>query len=213
VDGKPGAGVAEVYVRPKNGWVDAVETRQLDPKPAVTYQYLGESVAISARAVVVAAPGYYEQSSSSPSAVFEFSEPHAGWGKTADSPLRPSAQLRRTGGGRYDSFGSSIAIYGSMIAIGAPDASIDSEYESGAVYLYARPKRGWHNAKQSQKFIATNTERYDTFGSAVALAGTTIAVGAEDAIDTGVPDSDSRGEAYVFTKAKHRPRHHVEVAR
>jgi hypothetical protein len=213
VDGKAGAGAADVFVRPKSGWVNRVESRQLDPKPATTYEYFGETVAVSGRDVVVSAPGYAEGTSYSPPAVFEFNEPHAGWGTHTKPSLRPNAELGRSGGGRYDEFGRSIAISGSVIAIGAPDASIDDEYQSGAVYLYDQPKHGWHNAKQSRQFVAANTERYDSFGSAVAIDGTAIAVGADDADYTGAHNVDSGGAAYVFSRPKRSRRHHVEVAR
>jgi hypothetical protein len=204
VGGHDSAGNADVFVKPHSGgWATGTETRELDPKPPLIDLSFGTAVAISSRQVAVAAEGRTESSEFVHAAVFEFNEPAAGWGAGADPPLHPKARLTSAYNGPYDSYAQSIAISSSMIVAGAPYASIDRKFESGAVYIFNKPKKGWHNSTKPTQFIAANTERWDSFGYAVALSGSTIVVGAPYSDYTGIHNSDDRGTAYVFTK-KHK---------
>jgi FG-GAP repeat len=201
VGGHGNAGIADVFVKPHSGgWATGTETRELDPSPAITNLSFGTAVAVSGGHVAVAAEGDDDLSGLVHPAVFEFNEPAAGWGAGADPALHPKARLTAAHGGPFDFFGQSIAISGSMIVVGAPYASLDRKFDSGAVYLFNKPKNGWHNAHQSRQFIATTTERWDSFGFAVALSGSTIVAGAPYSNFTGVHNADDRGTAYVFTK-------------
>jgi hypothetical protein len=84
-----------------------------------------------------------------------------------------------------DRFGSSIALSGETLAIGAPgEAScargingdqIDNACPSaGAIYVFMRTAGVWN---QQAYVKAPNTQGGDAFGSSVALAGETLAVG------------------------------------
>jgi FG-GAP repeat len=197
-------GIADVFVKPQSGgWVTGTETRELDPKPATAELGFGNVVAVANGHAAVAGEGDDNPSDLVHPAVFEFNEPAAGWGAGADPPLHPKARLTAAPSGPYDAFGQSIAISSSMIVAGAPYAALNRKYDSGAVYVFDKPKNGWHNAKQSTQFIAANTERWDSFGYAVALSGSTIVVGAPYADFTGAHNADDRGTAYVFTE-KHK---------
>jgi hypothetical protein len=201
VGGHDNAGIADVFVKPHSGrWATGTETRELDPSPAITDLSFGTSVAVSGGRVAVAAEGDDNLSGLVHPAVFEFNQPAAGWGPGADPALHPRARLTAAHGGPFDFFGQSIAISGSMIVVGAPYASLDHRFDSGAVYVFNRPKNGWHSAHQSRQFIAATTERWDSFGFSVALSGSTIVAGAPYSNFTGAHNSDDRGTAYVFTK-------------
>jgi len=115
-----------------------------------------------------------------------------------------------------DHFGSSVALAGDTLAVGAPaEASAatgvngnqadNSAPNSGAVYVFTRTGGVW---SQQAYVKASNTEGADFFGSRVALSGDTLAVGAtlEDSAATGVNGSQadnsaaSSGAVYVFTR-------------
>lgn len=121
-----------------------------------------------------------------------------------------------TGGG--DRFGFSVALSSDTLAVGAfdedsgatsvgGDQNNNSAGGSGAVYVFTRSGSTW---AQQAYVKAFNADAGDLFGISVALAGDTLAVGAnkEDSTGTGVNSgvegndsaSDS-GAAYVFTRS------------
>lgn len=126
--------------------------------------------------------------------------------------------LKATNADVSDAMGASVAVSGNTVAVGVPaeasvvtgvlnsmdGASADNSAEgAGAVYVFLRTSpRSW----RLQAYIkASNTDADDGFGSAVALDGNTLVVGAprEDsgnpmAPDDGLPDS---GAVYVFERS------------
>jgi uncharacterized protein (TIGR03437 family) len=116
-----------------------------------------------------------------------------------------------------DHFGAAVAIHGETAVIGAPgerssatgvdgNQSDNSANDSGAAYVFVRQGLTW---SQQAWLKASNTAVEDRFGSAVAIYGDTIVVGAleEDSAATGVngDQSDNRkldaGAAYVFARS------------
>lgn len=115
-----------------------------------------------------------------------------------------------------DWFGSSVALSGDWLAVGAPhessravgiggDQADDSADGSGAVYLFSREISGW---AQRAYVKASNTGAVDNFGSVLAFSEGTLVVGApdEDSAATGI-DGDAgngkggnQGAAYVFVQ-------------
>ncbi len=98
-------------------------------------------------------------------------------------------------GNDWDAFGYSVAISGSLAAVGAPFH--DSE---GSVYLYIYNGTGWTEAAASP-LSGPGTEANDQFGSAAALDGDYLVVGdrTADSQNTGAADE---GAAYVFYRNK-----------
>jgi hypothetical protein len=119
-----------------------------------------------------------------------------------------------------DWFGFSVAISGNSLAIGAPyeESSLNvivsgtqvtsnnSASRSGAVYLYKRSGSVW---EQEAYFKAVNLDGQDNFGSAVAVSGDTLAVGAptEDSNQTTISNgttasannlASDAGAVYVY---------------
>lgn len=91
-----------------------------------------------------------------------------------------------------DNFGTSVALSGSTVVIGAPHDS-DAFTSSGSAYVFVRDGEGW---AQQQK-LTSNTPSIDqNFGSSVAISGDTIVVGAygESSVDV------QTGAAYVFVR-------------
>lgn len=76
-----------------------------------------------------------------------------------------------------DHYGISVALGEDVLAVGAKD-DWDGERESGAVYVYERNRGGPNRWGELQKLKGSANIRFGTFGSAVSISGTTIAVGA-----------------------------------
>ncbi|MCG3128893.1 MAG: hypothetical protein CHACPFDD_03789 [Phycisphaerae bacterium] len=72
-------------------------------------------------------------------------------------------------------FGKSVAIAGGRIAIGAWEDTIDGRASAGSVYVYELLGGTW---TQVHKLTHPSPEVGDRFGTAVALAGRTLVVGA-----------------------------------
>ena len=127
------------------------------------------------------------------------------------------AYLKAPNMGEGDEFGTSIALVGDTLAVGArcehsAATGINGDQENndapcaGAVYVFERDGAG---AWPLQAYVkASNTESFDKFGVSVALAENALAVGAIDesggiAGVNGDDDDNSIGSAgavYLFTR-------------
>ncbi|MGO8874279.1 MAG: FG-GAP repeat protein [Acidimicrobiales bacterium] len=134
----------------------------------------GSSVSISGDTAVVAAPDHAQQAG----AVYVFGRTSHGWTQTAVLTAADSVA--------YDMFGTSVVISGNTIVVGAEYSAADA----GRAYVFTRTAQVWH---QTAELKGSDTVTYDQFGSSVAIAGTTIAVGAD-------LRSARAGRVYVFTK-------------
>lgn len=86
-----------------------------------------------------------------------------------------------------------MAISGDTVVVGAPFDDIGAQANQGSVYLFTRNGAAW---TERQKLTASDGAANDNFGSAVALDGDTVAVGALGDVN----GSNARiGSAYVFT--------------
>ena len=114
-----------------------------------------------------------------------------------------------------DGFGTSVAVSGDLVVVGAPleDSSstgvdgiqADNSYsQAGAAYVFVRSGSGWI---QQAYLKASNTDPADNFGCSVAASGVTVVVGAcgEDSNGDGGESDNSAGDAgaaYVFTRSE-----------
>jgi hypothetical protein len=92
-----------------------------------------------------------------------------------------------------EEFGTSVALDGDVLAVGAPDRNGFGVSEQGAVYLYERD----HGGADTWGLSMTLTEplpSFSYFGSDVALDGGTLVVGARST--NGI-----RGAAFVYDRA------------
>ena len=133
----------------------------------------------------------------------------------APAELLPGHYLKAANAQAGDIFGWSVAIDGNTLVVGAytedgsatgvngiPDNGAAS---SGAAYVFVREGGVW---SQQAYLKASNTDMGDGFGSAVAISGNTIVVGAtgEGSSASGVNgdqnnnDLESSGALYVFVR-------------
>jgi FG-GAP repeat len=147
---------AYIFVKPASGWKDMTETAQIPGSG---------SVAISVSTIVSST------FQGGVNTVEVFLKPKAGWVTTS----QPNAVLTPSDGTSNDQFGSSVAISGGTVVVGAPYGYSNNP---GASYVFVQPANGWTNMTQTAKLTASNGSINNFFGQAVAINAGTIVVGA-----------------------------------
>lgn len=182
------AGAVHHFVRQNGKWSAGAVWKA--SAPAAGDQF-GAAVAVAFGRAAVGAPGHGH--------VHLWSEAGGVW--TSQSPLA-------TPGAAGDGYGTALAIAKDRLAVGAPShagcpgPSAQACVDAGAAYVYALVGQTWNLSATLQPVNAVNG---DLFGSAVALAGTTLAVGApgqSDCATTGsVGGCTSAGAVYLFEES------------
>lgn len=185
IGSKLNQGSAYIFMKPPGGWAgNLTENAKLTASDGDSTDYFGESVAADNDTVVVGAPrNRYDKY---PQAAYVFVKPESGW-----ASMTQTAILTASDGAWTDSFGSSVAISGDTVVVGARFHNSSQ----GAAYVFVRPEDGWADMTQSTKLTACNGIAY--FGRAVAVSGDTVVVGA-DHDNIGI--KTAQGSAYVFVK-------------
>ncbi|MCW2995462.1 MAG: uncharacterized protein JWQ18_2957, partial [Conexibacter sp.] len=101
-----------------------------------------------------------------------------------------TAELAATDATTYDYLGSSVATDGSTIVGGAPGAG---SLSYGAAYVYTKPSGGWVSATQTARLTGSDTASDDSYAYAVAVSGSTVAVGSPYA-------QSGKGAVYTYKK-------------
>jgi hypothetical protein len=162
------AGAVYAFVRSGTAWIQEAEGSASDTTPD---DYFGYQVAVSGTSAVAGSP----QNNASAGAAYVFALPP------------PPAQLTVAGAAAADHLGYSVAISGTTAVVGAYGVHSGT----GAAYVFTRSGSTW---KQRAELTAADGAAGDDFGWSVAIAGTTVVVGA--------PHRDSgAGAAYVFTRS------------
>ncbi|HTZ97783.1 MAG TPA: IPT/TIG domain-containing protein [Terriglobales bacterium] len=185
-------GAAYVFVEAGSGWANMTETAELTASDGVADAYFGNSVAIDGNTIVVGAPGTTIGGNLRQGSAYVFVEPAQGW-----TNMTETAELAASDGYVGDNLGNSVSISNNTIAAGAPYASVGSNYEQGAAYVFVQPANGWTNMTQTAKLTASDGASGDILGVAVNINGSTVAAGASEATVDGYP---SAGAAYVFVE-------------
>jgi hypothetical protein len=151
------------------------------PLDGQQYSFFGQSIAVSGDTVVVGSPGYSDDMGNEvPGYAYVFVKPPTGWmNMIQTAELKASDQGSEAGNG----FGTSVAIAGDTIVVGAPGVS--------EVYIFVKPAGGWKNMTETS-IVTDRLNGTDAFGCAVAInaSGNTIVIGADEA-------ETARGVAYL----------------
>lgn len=175
-DGSGGPGAAYVFERGVSGWT---EQTMLLPGAGVSGSLFGASVALAADMAVVGMPMATGRVAET-GAAFVFERQGAMWS--------PGLQVAAVDGDPLDSFGTSVAIFGLTMTIGA-SGDDDGGSDAGAVYNFQRTASGWTPlAKRTSGIPGT------LFGNAVSKAFRSTLIGAERA-DDEAPDG---GAAHMY---------------
>lgn len=184
----PGQNAGAVHVFRKGGgtWGHEATLTPQAPDPADAFGY---AVALAGDLLVVGAPledsssrgideGQDDNTAEDSGAAFVFRRSGASWVQ--------DAYLKATNTDALDRFGSSVAIAGDLVAVGAvgessfatgidEDPDDDSTDNSGAAYVYRRISGGWRALAYVK---ASNTAMGHEFGTSVALSDDALVVGA-----------------------------------
>lgn len=195
VDGHDLAGTAYVFSRTSSGWDMDNPTELPNPDPDGSEQF-GDSVALSADGLtaVIGVP----QENATVGAAYVFRHNSSSW--DTENPVLLRAPEPRSS----DYFGTAVALSGegSTALIGAPHSDATSP-GAGAVYIFNHTTDGW-DTENPLLLSEPNIEKYDNFGTAIALSGdgATALIGAPGtranvASDLSVKRNNV-GTAYVF---------------
>ena len=185
-------GTAYVFVEPPGGWTSMTQTAELAASDGAALTFFGSSVAISGDTIVVGAGGTTVNGNPHQGAAYVFVKPGNGW-----KNMNQNAKLTSSDGYVGDDFGASVAISGNTVVVGAPYASIGSDFQQGAAYVFVKPGGGWANMTQTAKLTSSDGAASDIFGGSVAVDGATIVVGASEASVSG---NTSAGKVYAFVQ-------------
>ncbi len=214
----PGSGAAYTFVLSGTTW--SQEAYMKSSAATLGYAGVGEgfghSVAVSGNTVVVGAPGDNSSATGvnstpdewafSSGAVYVFVRNSGTWSQ--------QAYLKASQVTEFDVFGSSVAVSGDTVVVGAyqEDSSStginstpdEGASNAGAAYVFVRSGTTW---SQEAYLKAAQVRASDQFGNAVAVSGNTVVVGArwESSSTTGInsmPDQSAftAGAAYVFVR-------------
>jgi Invasin, domain 3/FG-GAP repeat len=163
-----------------------VEDETLTAHDSSSVSQFGTSIAIEGNTMVVGAPYDEHEATGAEGAAFVYAQTSPGtWSYVQTLAGDPDLE-------RPEMFGSSVAIDGNTMVIGAPHGGYN---DTGAAYVFTRASEGadW---TQSQT-LSAETSDGSYFGSAVAISSGTIVVGAyQETPSTG----DVYGAAYVYTQ-------------
>ncbi|MDJ0610038.1 MAG: FG-GAP repeat protein [Kiloniellales bacterium] len=144
----------------------------------------GRSVAISGNTVVVGAGGDEDAGLQQSGSAYVFQRSGTAWSE--------QAKLTASDAAAEDFFGSSVAISGDTVVVGAYRDD-DAGNSSGSAYVFQRNGTAW---SEQAKLTAGDAAAEDLFGFSVAISGDTVVVGAYRDDDAGI----SSGSAYVFQR-------------
>jgi hypothetical protein len=189
-DDGPSSGAAYVFVFNGTAWS---QQQKLTASDGAASDQFGESVSVSGDRAVVGSPFEDDIGSSSGSA-YVFARSGGVWVQ----------QQKLTGGDQgslsgsfADFFGTSVAIDGSTIIVGAPGHDHGSSDRGGA-YAFGFNGTTWVEQKMGTgtELLSTFGAMGDAFGTAVDLDGTSAIVGAPFDDDVGT----NSGGAFVFVR-------------
>jgi hypothetical protein len=175
--GELGVGAAYVYVKPPGGWVNMTQTAKLTPSDGEPFDWFGSSIDVDGDTVVVGSPNDDALAGSA----YVFVEPESGWVDASET-----AKLTATDAGNQDMLGDAVAISGGLIIAGSPGDD-GGGGNSGAGYLFVRPRGGWISLVEHAKLTTSTLQTVSNLGNdfAADIQGSSVALGAF-------------GEAYVY---------------
>ncbi|MET0226263.1 MAG: hypothetical protein ABW187_07480 [Dokdonella sp.] len=172
-----GQGVVFVYSLVDGVWT---EQQELAPDDGVGGDGFGFSVSVSGDQIVIGAPYATVDGNGGEGAAYVFTNTDGSWSQTA--------KLAPDDGAASFNFGWSVALSGATALISAPVAPVGDNALQGKAYVFTETADTW---TQAQALTASDGSASATFGSSVALDGSTAVVGAAGT-------NAYFGAAYVF---------------
>jgi len=177
------AGSAYIFTRSGTTWTQQAKLVASDYQ---TNDYFGVKVAISGDTVVVGANAE-DTVATNAGAAYVFTRSGTTW--TQQQKIQASdAQASSV-------FGTSVAIDGNTVVVGASLNDPSSIIDAGAAYVFTRSGTTW---TQQQKIQASDAQASDNFGQSVGISGNTVVVGAYAEDPNNISGA---GSVYIFTRS------------
>ena len=181
-------GSAYVFARNSSGWSQQARLTASDGNGG---DFFGYKVAIYGDTIVVVAFSNRVGSNFYQGAAYVFVRNGTNWAQ--------QAKLTASDGAERDGFGSSVAINGNTVIIGARSDQIGANENQGSAYIFVRNGTTW---TQQAKLVANDGAAEDYFGYSVdvvnTLSGTFAVVGANF---DNIGGNNDQGSVYVFTRS------------
>lgn len=179
--GKTDNGAVYIFVKSGDSWI---QSQKLLADDRDSNDFFGCSIAIQKDTLVIGANNESSNGKNKNGAVYIFVKSGDNWVQ--------SQKLLADDKDSNDLFGTSVAIEGDTLAIGAKTESSGGKNQNGAVYIFNKNGNTWG---QSQKLLAGDKDHADSFGKSVTIEGDTLVVGApwEDT-------TKKNGSVYIFNK-------------
>lgn len=176
-------GSAYIFVRVGGAWV---EQQKIFAPDGADGDEFGWRVAVSGETAIVGAwksdlPGGFIQGSA-----YIFVRNGTAW-TLQQKITAPDAASN-------DMFGSSVAISGETVIVGAEQDDIGTNNNQGSAYVFVRSGTAW---TLQQKLTVADGSAFDAFGGGIAMSGETAIIGASGD-DVGA--NSNQGSAYVFVR-------------
>lgn len=161
---------------------------EIHPKDIASFDNFGTSLAISGDILLAGAPGTELKAAHNGGAAYLFQRQGKEWKETAR--LLPEPPQANSG------FGCAVAIDGKTAVVGARyEANPGGGRGSGAAYVFTQKGDAW---MLQARLAAGDGAPFDLFGSAVAVKGDVLAVGAQAA--DGPKGERNTGAVYIFQR-------------
>lgn len=121
--------------------------------------YYGSSISVSGDVLAVASVGPL-------GSVYVYRFDGANW--VEEAKLTASDEVKG------DYFGRSVSVSGDVIVVGAFYDQVEGKIQAGSAYVFRFDGANW---VEEAKLTASDAEKYDTFGTSVAVSGEVIVVG------------------------------------
>ncbi|MCK4378070.1 MAG: hypothetical protein KAW01_01930, partial [Deltaproteobacteria bacterium] len=187
-DGSIDSGVAYIFYRNQEGNNNWGQQAKLAASDGGAYYHFAEAVSISGSIALVGSAVDSNSNGSQAGAAYFFYQNLGGTDNWEEQ-----SKVIASDGNTYDYFGTSVAISDNYAIIGSPGADIqEPRWGEGAAYILGRNQGGTDNWGEVDKLTASDGDKWDFFGTSVAINGGYDAV-------VGTPDKDDNtGAAYVF---------------
>jgi len=177
-DNTQNSGSVHIFIRTGTAWS---QQAKLVASDGAAGDRFGRSVAMDVDTLVIGA--YRDDNNGGDSgSAYVYTRSGATWTE--------QARLMANDGAADDEFGTSVAIVGDTIVVGAPRSQASSS-GNGSVYVFIRTDNIW---SQQTKLVAGDVTAQDQFGQSVAMDDSTLVVGAHWDDDNGIES----GSVYIF---------------
>lgn len=184
-----GYGSVQIFERSLND-IRPMQTITSKNLASISSTGFGADIAADGNVLAISMPGLQDKSDSGFSAVggvYLYTNNGQSW-QLQQKLTVPDQYMKAS---TFAKFGTSLALYGNTLLVGAPGTATESDRQAayGAAYLYRPTTEGW---TLSQKISAKDAAKHDRFGAAVDISKDVIAIGSIR--------NDGKGKFYILNQ-------------